>query len=110
MNRLIYFVWLTFVILSLGCGIQRESKFSSSYINPGMTKGEIISKYGKPYKESSSIDSNNTLHEKLYYKEQLYMKRWYEVNSILNFENSVFKSLEQGKEQPLYKDSQVIVK
>lgn len=75
-----------------------------------MTKEAVIALYGKPYKESSSIDNDQNLHESLYYKEQLFLGRWYEINSILHFENSAFKSLEQGKEQLLDKNSQVIVK
>lgn len=72
-----------------------------------MTKEAAIALYGKPYKESSSIDNSQVLHESLYYKEQIFIGRWYEINSILHFENSSFKSLEQGKEQLLDKNSQV---
>ena len=45
-----------------------------------------------------------------YIIKQLFLGRWFEVNSILHFENSQFKSLEQGKERLLYRDSQVVVK
>ena len=94
----------------MGCVIQRQSKFTSDEVKLGMTKEAVVALHGKPYKESSSTDKNNTLHENLYYKEHLWLKRWYEVNSILHFENSVFKSLEQGKEQLLDKDLRVIVR
>ncbi|RTY86570.1 hypothetical protein [Flavobacterium sp. RSP15] len=75
-----------------------------------MTKDRVIALYCKPYKEIPSIDSNKTLHERLYYKEILFLGRWHEVNSILHLENTVFKSLEQGEEQLLDKAHQVIVR
>ncbi len=110
MNKIICFFLLALTIISMGCAVQRQTKFTSDHIKPGMTKEAVLALYGKPYKESSATDSNQILNEDFYYKEQLYLGRWYEVNSILHFENSVFKSLEQGKERLLYKDHQVIVK
>lgn len=110
MNKITYFFLLTLTLASFGCAVQRQTKFTSDAIKPGMTKEAVVSRYGKPYKVSSSIDKNHISHEDLYYKEQLYLGRWYEVNSILHFENSLFVSLEQGKERLLYKDAQVISK
>jgi hypothetical protein len=79
-------------------------------IKIGMTKEAVIAIYGKPYKESSSIDGSQVLHESLYYKEILFISGSYEINSILHFENSAFKSLEQGKEQLLGNQQKVIVR
>lgn len=110
MNKVKFFFLLVSIIISAGCAVQRQSKFTSDNIKSGMTKEAVFNLYGKPYKESSSTDANQTLHESLYYKEHLYLGRWYEVNNILRFENSVFKSLEQGEEQLLDKDRQVIVR
>lgn len=110
MNIVKCFFVLVLMIISAGCVVQRQSKFTSDLIKSGITKEAVVSLYGMPYKESSSIDNNQTLHESLYYKEHLYLGRWYEVNSILHFEDSVFKSLEQGEEQLLDKDPQVIVR
>ena len=109
MNKIIYFFLLTLTITLIGCAVQRQSKFKSDQIKPGMTKEAVIALYGKPYKESSSTDNTQTLFEKLYYKEHLFISRWYEVNSILHFENSIFKSLEQGEEQ-LVDGDKIIVK
>lgn len=110
MKKLIFTFLLMISVIVFGCAVQRQSQFSSNAIKGGMTKEAILAKYGRPYKESSSIDSNHTLYENLHYKEQVYLGRWYEVNSILHLENSIFKSIEQGKEQLLYKDAKVIVK
>jgi len=108
MNKITYFFLLTLIITSIGCSVQRQTKFTSDRIKAGMTKDAVIALYGKPYKENVSTDNNRILHESLYYKEQLFLGRWYEVNSILHFENSLFKSLEQGKEQLLYKDQTIV--
>lgn len=110
MTKITYFLLLTLTLALFGCSVQRQSKFTANNVKQGMTKEAVISLYGKPYKVSSSVDNNQITHEDLYYKEQLYLGRWYEVNSILHFENSLFKSLEQGKERPLYKDAQVVTK
>jgi len=110
MNKIARLLFLALLIISVGCAVQKQSKFTSSQLKAGMTKENIIGLYGKPYKESASIDNNQTLHETLFYKEQLYLGQWYEINNILHFENSVFKSLEQGKEQLLYQDNHVLAK
>jgi hypothetical protein len=107
MNKVFFFLLF---VLCTGCAVQRTSRFTSDRIKPGMTKEEVIALYGKPYKESTFTDNNNVLHEDYYYKEQLFVKRWYEVNNILHFENAILRSLEQGEEKLLYKNSQVIVK
>jgi hypothetical protein len=108
MNKIILLLLFILTITSLGCAVQRQSRFTTNQIQPGMTKEAVIARFGKPYKESSSMDRRKIFHEKLYYKEQVYLGRWYEVNSILHFENSVFKSLEQGDEQVLYNDNRVV--
>ena len=110
MNKIKYFFLLTLTLISIGCAVQRQSKFTSKPIKVGMTKEAVITLYGRPYKESSSIDNSQNLLETLYYKEHIFLRRWYEVNSILYLENSVLKSLEQGKEQLLDKNRQVIVR
>jgi hypothetical protein len=109
MNKIAYLLLSLIAITFFSCAVQRQSRFTTKQISPGMTKDAVIARYGKPYKESSFTDRRKILHEKIYYKEQVYLGRWYEVNSILHFENSIFKSLEQGDEQLLYKDTQVVV-
>jgi hypothetical protein len=110
MNNITYLFLFAITLFLLGCTAQRQSKFTSESIKQSMNKDAVIALYGKPYKESSTIESNLTLCEKLYYKEILFLGRWYEVNTILHLENSVLKSIEQGEEQLLYKDQQIIVK
>jgi hypothetical protein len=110
MIKIKYFFLFALTIISVGCTVQRQSKFTSDVIKPGMSKEAVIALYGKPYKESSSSDNNKALQESFYYKEILFLGRWYEVNNILHFEDSVLKSLEQGEEQLLDKGRQVIVR
>lgn len=108
MIRVICFLLLLFAI---GCTVQRSSKFTSEKVKPGMTKKEVIALYGKPYKQSTSIDSNHVLHEDYYYKEQLFLRsKWYEVNNILHFQNEVLTSLQQGEEKLLYQNDRIMVK
>ncbi|PWK75990.1 hypothetical protein LX99_03724 [Mucilaginibacter oryzae] len=97
------------VILFAGCKVQRQTRFTSDKLIPGMNKNEVLEIYGKPYKESSDKDGNGNRQEAWYYKEQLYVGKWYEVNHVLHFENDKFKSLEQGKESPLFKDTVVTI-
>lgn len=108
MNKIKYFLLITLTLISIGCAVQRQSKFTTVPIKIGMTKDAVIALYGRPYKESLSIDKSQNVLETLFYKEHMFLGRWYEVNSILYLENSVLKSLEQGKEQLLYKNRQVI--
>ena len=108
MSKIKHFFLLTLTIISIGCTVQRQSKFTADSIKLGMTKEAVIALNGKPYKESASTDNNQTLKESLHYKEILFLGRWYEINSILHFENSIFKSLEQGEEQLLNKDKVIV--
>jgi len=78
---------------------------TSDKVKPGMSKAELISIFGKPYKSSFFYDKDKILHEDLYYKEQLYIKTWYMINTIFHFENSKLASQEQGNEELTYDTS-----
>ena len=78
---------------------------TSDKVKSGMNKTELISIFGKPYKSSFFYDKDKILHEDLYYKEQLYIKTWYTINTIFHFENSKLISQEQGDENRTYSDS-----
>ncbi|WP_321436731.1 hypothetical protein [uncultured Bacteroides sp.] len=78
---------------------------TSDKVKPGMNKAELISIFGKPYKSSFFYDKDKILHEDLYYKEQLYIKGWYMINTIFHFENSKLISQEQGNEESTYDTS-----
>ena len=74
----------------------------SDKVKPGMNKAELISIFGKPYKSSFFYDKDKILHDDLYYKEQLYIKGWYTINTIFHFENSKLVSQEQGNEDSTF--------
>lgn len=78
---------------------------TSDKVKFGMNKAELISIFGKPYKSSFFYDKDKILHEDLYYKEQLYIKGWYMINTIFHFENSKLVSQEQGNEESTYNSS-----
>ncbi|BEG98271.1 hypothetical protein [Bacteroides sedimenti] len=78
---------------------------TSDKIKPGMSKAELISIFGKPYKSAFFYDKDKILHETLYYKEQLYIMTWYSVNTIFHFENSILISQEQGNESLTFDNS-----
>lgn len=77
----------------------------SDKVKPGMSKAELISIFGKPYKTSFFYDKDKILHEDLFYKEELYIKKWYMINTIFHFENSTLVSQEQGNEELPYDSS-----
>ncbi len=77
----------------------------SDKVKPGMNMADLISIFGKPYKSGFYYDKDKILHEDLYYKEQLYIKGWYMINTIFHFENSTLVSQEQGKEELPYDSS-----
>ena len=78
---------------------------TSDKVKLGMNKAELISIFGMPYKSSFFYDKDKILHEDLYYKEQLYIKGWYMINTIFHFENSKLVSQEQGNEESTYNSS-----
>lgn len=69
------------------------SKFSSESLNIGMTKEEVIAKFGKPYKSAFSQDK-----ETLFYREFLYISGNSNITNILSFKAGKLTSLKQGQE------------
>lgn len=70
-----------------------------------MTKSEVISLLGKPYKSAFMHEKDSSFLEKLYYKEVLWNGTHYFVNSILSFKDQRLLSLKQGREYPLNQNS-----
>jgi hypothetical protein len=103
MNIKILLVAMPFLLLA--CSIQKTSNLTTENIKPGMTKTEVTSLHGKPYKESFNYDINKVLHEDLYYKENVYVNKWLEITSVLHFEDSKLVSMEQEKERPVYMEN-----
>lgn len=83
-------------IMLISCS--SRSKFTSESLSVGMTKEQVISKFGKPYK-SSFTENKETgeTKESLYYKENLYMRNS-SITNILTFKSGKLISLEQGQE------------
>jgi hypothetical protein len=75
-----------------------SSKFTSESVSIGMTKEQIISKFGKPYKSAFTENKETKeMEESLYYKENFYMGNR-SITNILIFKGGKLVALEQGKE------------
>ncbi|MDV3755611.1 hypothetical protein [Elizabethkingia anophelis] len=75
------------------------SKFSSESLNIGMTKEEVIAKFGKPYKSAFSQDKETgVIEETLFYREFLYISGNSNITNILSFKAGKLTSLKQGQE------------
>lgn len=97
-------LYLTLVsILLVGCSVARQSQFNSQSVVVGMDKKDVNVKFGTPYKTGFHDDTNQVSYEDWYYKENLFIKKWYEVTTILHFKNNKLVSMEPGEEAPLYK-------
>lgn len=86
--------------------IPRTSNFSLESCQPGLTRTDIVTKFGKPFKQSFFYDASQALIEILQYKESIYnTNRWHELNTTLQFKNERLISFEQAEEKPVYYDS-----
>lgn len=84
------------IILFTSC--KTVSKFTSESINIGMSKEQIISRFGQPYKYEVTKDKETgALEESLFYRES-YELGYYSIINILNFKDGKLVSLKQGKE------------
>jgi hypothetical protein len=90
-------------LLAACASIKRSSSFTTDVIKPGASKQEVITRYGKPYKQGFSEDGT----EILYYKEHIYRKVWYEVNTEMHFKNGALVSMEQGEEKRMDVDDRI---
>jgi hypothetical protein len=89
-------------LMLAGCSVARQSKFVSQNIPIGIDKEEIKTRFGAPYKIGFYKDNDQTTHEDWFYKENLFIEKWYEVTTILHFQNNKLISVEPGKEIPVY--------
>lgn len=84
------------IILFTSC--KTVSKFTSESINIGMSKEQIISRFGQPYKYEVTKDKETgALEESLFYRES-YELGYYSIINILNFKDGKLVSLKQGEE------------
>nr|WP_209919348.1 DUF2845 domain-containing protein [Chryseobacterium jejuense] len=87
-----------FLILLFVISCKTSSKFTSESVNIGMTKEQVISKFGKPYKSEFKGDKETTeLQESLFYKENFNMGNS-SITNILIFKGGKLVALKQGKE------------
>lgn len=71
------------------CYTNRQiSRFSSSRVELGFNKEDLIDKFGEPFSQAVSYNSENKLEEKLFYKEELHLGVWYIVTTIFTFQDS----------------------
>lgn len=64
------------------------SRFSASRVEIGLNKEDFITKFGKPFSQEISYNSENKLEERLYYKEDLNSGTWFIVTTIFTFQDS----------------------
>lgn len=75
-----------------------RSKFTSDSLNIGMTKEQVLSKFGKPYKsEFTENKETGEMEESLFYKENLNLGNS-SITNVLTFKGGKFVSLKQGQE------------
>lgn len=101
MKSKVYFlaasVFVYFFLIS--CSVQRVSKIVQHDIKPGMTKEQVVSVLGKPYKVAMAAEKNIT-YDQLFYKEELWTGKTHVLTeSILSFENNVLVKIDQGQER-----------
>ncbi len=80
----------------------RSSFVEKSDILIGMPIDEFVSLYGEPYKKSFFYAEDSAFHQKLYYKEQIYNRVFYTINSIFEFRESKLIYQNQEMEKRLY--------
>jgi|ERR1700754_3127550 len=93
----------TFVCLICSCSVPKHSRFTSN-VQAGLDTTEVLKRFGTPYKAEFHQDDVRVRFDDWYYKENLYLKNWYEVTTILHFKSGKLQSVEQGKEKPLFRN------
>lgn len=100
MNRFISIV--TIFVLLTSCVYNRSTIYPNKDVEIGMSKNDIIRKYGKPFKEELS-KGDNGITEILCYKENLYVGAYeYILSTYFYFHNSKLIKKDQKEESPPY--------
>lgn len=109
MFKLSYLYFIFAMFTSTSCAGLRKVTFASENIQPGMTKAEVISKFGKPDRESFNKTDDNVLYETLYYVyfETKGILSYYDY--ILDFKNGELVSMRQEPQVQTY-DKTVTIK
>ncbi len=66
-------------------------------LKPGMTKEEVKSIMGEPYKIAFTTNEKQELTEDMYYKTSVFIEKWYVITYQCTFENNKLKSLAQNE-------------
>ena len=103
MKNLILTTFIVF-IASLFLTSCKTTTTLSSKVSLGMTKEEIISKCGKPFKTSAKYDKAENLQEILFYKEKTWDDGGWSwsttvTNHMFVFKNNKLVAIEQGDEE-----------
>ncbi|WP_246008750.1 DUF2845 domain-containing protein [Chryseobacterium lactis] len=86
------------MILAFLTSFKTSSKFTSESVSIGMTKDQVISKFGKPYKSAFTENKETKeMEESLFYKENFNLGNS-SITNILHFKGGKLVALEQGKE------------
>ena len=75
------------------------SRFSASKVELGFNKEDLIDKFGEPFSQAVSYNSENKLEEKLFYKEELHLGVWYIVTTIFTFQDSKLVKQERKEDR-----------
>ena len=107
-SKIIWFVSsILFALFMNSCSTR--SKFSSESLSIGMTKEQVLAKFGKPYKSSFEQDKETgAIEETLFYKEFLYVAGSGEITNILTFKAGKLISLKQGQEPSPFNRTTII--
>lgn len=91
--------YLIIALTVISCSVQRVSKVVKKNIQLGMTKKEVVSLLGAPYKNAVSKNEEGKLKEVLYYKEEIWTGgRHRLIENKLLFQDEKLFAIEQGKE------------
>ncbi|OPC04052.1 hypothetical protein BAS09_07080 [Elizabethkingia ursingii] len=107
-NKIIWFISSILLALFMS-SCSTRSKFSSESLSIGMTKEQVLTKFGKPYKSSFEQDKETgAIEETLFYKEFLYVAGSGEITNILTFKSGKLISLKQGQEPSSFNRTTII--
>jgi hypothetical protein len=98
------FLFLFLILATIGLKSCKTHTMLSQKVSLGMTKEQVISICGKPYKTSSKYDKEENLQEILFYKEKTWDDGGWSwsttvANHMFIFRNGKLVAIEQGDEE-----------
>ena len=100
MQRLFHFYLFIVLLMTASCSGLSSRAFTSEHIVPGMSKEQVVLKFGKPDRESFMKGDDNILYESLYYTkfERRGVVAYYDY--ILDFKNGSLVAMRQEPQIP----------